>query len=62
VPAEVRLSNPDPTLQVTIPDDAGAVFILVQPRDYHPTRGEANTWFLRAFIDDPDSETPSEEG
>jgi hypothetical protein len=47
----IAIGAPDADIDTIIPSDAEVVYILVQPKTVHPTRTEANSWYLRAIIE-----------
>jgi hypothetical protein len=51
VDAAIAIGAPDADIDTIIPSDAEVVYILVQPTTVHPTRTEANSWYLRAIIE-----------
>ena len=47
----IALAWPDADIDTTIPSDAEVVYILLQTTTVHPSRTDANSWFLRALIE-----------
>lgn len=48
---EMQLGEGDAVVETFIPDGASSVYLLVQAKALHPERAEANSWFMRVFVD-----------